>query len=158
MSSVERMQCGFPLTYLCRLSDRVQSVVVIYPCPKQTHWKLGDTPVLSPMFLSDIGLFLCSLQPLECWATEDREATADTASPGLASSDLLPFTLVKISFISHISSYFSVSLKRYYDQGNLQKELFTGFSVLRGLQSVIIMVRSMGPGRQALEQQLSAYP
>ena len=141
MSSVERMQCGFPLTYLCRLSDRVQSVVVIYPCPKQTHWKLGDTPVLSPMFLSDIGLFLCSLQPLECWATEDREATADTASPGLASSDLLPFTLVKISFISHISSYFSVSLKRYSDQKQLEENrVFSSYT--SRLQSIVKDVRA----------------
>lgn len=74
---------GFPLAHVCRLSDRAQSVLEIYQC-----LKLRDTPVLSPIFLSAIGLTLCSLQPLECWAKEEREAGADTASPGLASSDL----------------------------------------------------------------------
>lgn len=66
--------------------------------------------MLCPMFPSGLGL-LCSL--LSARAKEEREAGAHTASPGLASSVLLPFTLIKISFVSHISSYFSVSLKRH---------------------------------------------
>lgn len=62
--------------------------------------KLLETPVLSPVLWSGIGLVLCSLQPLECWAKEER--VAGTVGPGFASSDLLYFSLIKISFISHI--------------------------------------------------------
>lgn len=62
--------------------------------------KLLETPVLSSMLWSGIGLVLCSLQPLECFAEGER--VAGTVGPGFASSDLLFFSLIKISFISHI--------------------------------------------------------
>lgn len=44
-------------------------------------------------------------------------------------------------------SYFSVAVKRFYNQANLQNEEFTGAHSYRVLEFTIIMVASMTAGR-----------